>query len=73
MSRCRRIAGTNSLFYDDEEVILIEKYLSINKKVISLATRLHLIAQICSFFVFLHKKRIGYLIELANIYVGKNL
>lgn len=54
-----------------EEELPIEDYLQRNQHVISLSTRFSLMAQICSFMQFLHKRSIGYFIELSNISVTK--
>ena len=60
------------LYAFEEELPLLE-FLRRNGHTVSLATKLHLMVQICSFVQYLHNKRVAYFVQLENIFVSKAL
>ncbi len=54
----------NWIFYLYEEEIPLLEFMRKNSRTMSLSTKLHIMAQICSFIQYLHKQSIGYFIEV---------
>jgi serine/threonine protein kinase len=50
------------VFYRWEEEVALCDYLRRNSRTISLATKLHIMTQVCSLLQYLHKRNIGYFI-----------
>jgi len=52
---------------------LLTDFLRKNSRTICLSTKLHIMVQVCSVFQYLHKRNIGYFIEMENIYITRGL
>lgn len=63
----------NWMFYLYEQEIPLLEFMRRNSRTMSLSTKLHIMSQVCSFIMYLHKLCLGYFIQLENIYITRGL